>query len=190
MSKSICVYCSSSNHVDHKYFEAARNLGEAIAKRKYQLVYGGANVGLMGEVASAVHENRGKVIGVIPESIHHRGLAFEKADEIIITKDLRERKAIMEIRSDIFITLPGGFGTLEEVLEMITLKQLQYHEKPILFLNIDYFFDPLKELFEHLFQTHFARDVYRMLYHFVDTVDQAFTYIDNYEAPELGNKWQ
>lgn len=189
MPKAICVYCSSSNSVDPHYFDVARELGKNIAVRQDSLIYGGASVGLMGETASSVKKNGGKVVGIIPESIYGRGLAFEDADEMVVTKGMRERKAEMESRGDAFIALPGGFGTLEEVLEMITLKQLHYHDKPIVLLNSNGFYSSLIDVFEHLFETKFAREVYRDLYHIAGTVDATFTYIDNYQAPDLGTKW-
>lgn len=146
----LCVYCASSNNVDEVYFDAARGLGLLMARNGVPLVYGGGNIGLMGALARAVHEGGGKVIGVIPSALRARELAYIEADELIVTSDLRERKAVMEARSDAFVALPGGIGTLEEVLEVITLKQLAYHRKPIVFLNTQRFYDPLFAFFDHL----------------------------------------
>jgi len=162
--KGLCVYCASSNHVDAVYFEAARALGTLMARERVPLVYGGGKIGLMGEVARAVHAGGGEVIGVIPEALRDRELAYAEADELIVTSDLRERKAIMESRSDAFVALPGGIGTLEEVLEVITLRQLRYHRKPIVFLNTDQFYAPLFALFEHLQNQRFTPPQQEPLY--------------------------
>ncbi|MFA6547179.1 MAG: TIGR00730 family Rossman fold protein, partial [Limisphaerales bacterium] len=115
--KSICVYCSSSSAVDARYVEAAVEFGTHLGRRGLTLVYGGASVGLMGQLAQAVHRGGGRVLGVIPQSLRDREIAYEAADELVVTRDLRERKAVMESRADAFVALPGGFGTLEEVLE-------------------------------------------------------------------------
>lgn len=133
MRKTICVFCSSSSAIDAVYFNTAQELGKSIGERGWGLVYGGSDVGLMGAVARSVTQHSGPVVGVIPQTIHARGIAYETADEMIVTKDLRDRKAEMERRADAFIAMPGGFGTLEEVVEVLTLKQLQLHLKPIIF---------------------------------------------------------
>lgn len=139
MNKVICVYASSSNLIDRKYFDIASQLGEAIARNGDTLLFGGGVRGLMGAAATAVHRHNGRVVGIIPEALNQKGVVYETCDELIVTKSLRERKAIMDERSDAFIALPGGFGTLEELLEIITLKQLKYHNKPIVILNFDGF---------------------------------------------------
>jgi cytokinin riboside 5'-monophosphate phosphoribohydrolase len=189
MQKTICVFCSSSSAVDEVYFEAARALGWAIADQGWGLVYGGSDVGLMGAVARAVHLHKGRVVGVIPQTIHARGIAYETADELLITKDLRERKAEMERRADAFIALPGGFGTLEEIVEVLTLKQLQVHFKPILFLNTNGFYDPLITLFEHYYQQQFAKPDSSELYYVAPDVSSAVDYIANYQPPVIESKW-
>src|SRR5512134_3823260 len=112
MPKTICVYCSSSEALDPSYFQAANELGAQMAQQNCALVYGGGRIGLMGALARAVRDHGGKIIGVIPQSLKEKELAYEACDELIITKDLRDRKAIMETRADAFVALPGGFGTL------------------------------------------------------------------------------
>ena len=189
MRKTICVFCSSSNAVDEVYFEAARELGKAIAQRGWGLVYGGSDVGLMGAVARAVHLHRGTVVGVIPQTIHARGIAYETADELLVTRDLRERKAEMERRADAFIAMPGGFGTLEEIVEVLTLKQLQLHLKPIIFLNINGFYDPLVTLFEHYYEQRFAKADSRHLYYVASDAVDAAQYIETYQPPVVESKW-
>lgn len=185
----ICVFSSSSDVIENGFFEVASELGREIARRGHTMVYGGCSVGLMGAVARGVHELGGRVVGVIPNFIHARGLGYEPSDELIVTGDMRERKATMEARADAFIALPGGFGTLEEMLEIITLKQLQQHTKPIIFLNRAGFYDPLAALFEHMYQQRFAKPIYRAMYHFAPDVKSAFEYLETYEAPVFENKW-
>ena len=189
MSKAICVFCSSSDSIAPIYFGVANELGAMLARRGIALVYGGSNIGLMGTVARAVHAHSGCVIGVIPQTIHARGIAYDTADELIVTRDLRSRKATMEARADGFIALPGGFGTLEEVVEVITLKQLQTHDKPIILLNTEGFYDPLIALFEHFYEQRFAKPDQRQLYHFAPDIDSVFAYLDSYEPPQIENKW-
>ena len=189
MSKSICVYSSSSNTVPQAYFQTAAELGALIAQHNHTLVYGGSNVGLMGELARAVHRQHGRVVGVIPESIRARGIAYEQADELIVTPDLRARKAVMENRSDAFIALPGGFGTLEEVIEVLTLKQLQAHDKPIVFLNRLGFYERLFDLFEQFYTLQFAKRQYRQLYYDTPDVESALAYIESYQPTLLESKW-
>ena len=118
--KNVCVFAASSNAVDRIYTEAARRLGTGLAKHGYTLVYGGGNNGLMGSMARAAHAQGGRVVGVIPDRLRGLELAYEGCDELIVTADLRRRKGVMERRADAFIALPGGFGTLEETLEILT----------------------------------------------------------------------
>jgi len=189
MQKTICVFSSSSDAVDSVFFDGATELGNLIAKQNYVLIYGGAKIGLMGALARSVHENGGKVVGVIPELLRDKGLAYEYADELVVTKDLRERKAIMEERADAFVGLPGGFGTLEEVLEILTLKQLQFHAKPIIFVNTNGFYDHLINLFEYIYQERFAKPEYRQLYYVAPDAASAFSYIETYQPIQLQSKW-
>lgn len=179
-SKNICVYCSSSNSIDPVFFKAANELATAIVKRGHTLVYGGGCVGLMGELARTVHHHQGKVIGVISEGIRNKGVCYEQSDELIITRDMRERKHIMDTRSDAFITLPGGFGTLEEVSEMITSKQLGFHNKPLVILNVNNFYAPLIEFFEHIYNYGFSKAVFRDLYYLTPDIESCISYIENY----------
>lgn len=189
MQKTVCVFCSSSSAVEQAYFDAARELGLLLAERGWPLVYGGTDVGLMGTLARAVHSGNGKVIGIIPESIYGRGLSYSTADETVVTKDLRERKGLMDLRSDAFIALPGGFGTLEEVIEVLTLKQLALHTKPVIFLNTNGFYDPLMTLFEHFYAQKFAKRESAALYYVADTPADAISYIEHYQPSLAGSKW-
>ena len=186
---NICVFCSSSNAINEKYFEAAQNLGELIGKGGHSLINGGANVGLMETATIAASKAGAKTVGIIPEKMIGRSLASNNSHEVIITTDMMERKAKMRDMSDAFIALPGGFGTLEEILEVITLRQLSYHHKPIVFVNTNNFFDHLFKQFELSYVELFAKDVYRKLYFIAETPEEAMKYIENYEEVELDSKW-
>jgi cytokinin riboside 5'-monophosphate phosphoribohydrolase len=186
---NICVYCSSSAALSREYFDSAAELGTLMARNNHTLVYGGASVGLMGEIARAVRAGNGKIISVMPEAIRSAGVTFEEADEVIYTADLRGRKAVMEERSDAFIALPGGFGTLEELLEVITLKQLKLHDRPIVLINTGGFFNHLLALFETIYEGRFARAAYRGLYAIAAGAAEALDFIERYRPVELEDKW-
>ncbi len=177
---NICVYCSSSDAVAKVHFEAARALGQGIAARRDALIYGGADVGLMGALAREVKAGKGIVVGVMPYLLQDKRITFDGADELVYTRDMRARKAIMEERADAFVILPGGFGTLEELAEILTLRQLGVHTKPIVLLNTASFYDPLIELFEHFYREKFAKPS-RELYHIATAVEDVFGYLDHYE---------
>lgn len=187
--QTVCVYASSSDALAPTYKDAARKLGLAIGARGLTLVYGAGHIGLMGITARAVHEAGGRVVGVIPDMLHERELSYMEADELIITAGMRERKAIMEDRADAFIALPGGFGTFEEALEVLTLKQLHYHEKPVCFFNVNAFYTPLLGCFERLFAEKFTQEQHRHLYHASDSVEGLFAYLDNYQPIAPVDKW-
>lgn len=174
----IGVYCASSNRVADIHIDQAERLGELIAKRGDTLVYGGGQVGLMGVVARAVHEHEGTVIGAIPRALKEReGIAYDVADEMHVTDTMQQRKAIIFTRADAFIVLPGGFGTMEELLEVLTLRQLGYHDKPIVILNTDGFYDRLVDLFEHFYEEKTAHERYRTLYKVASTPEEALDHI-------------
>ncbi len=186
---NVCVFCSSSNAVDKIYFDQSEELGALIARSGHTLVYGGANVGLMEHIAQASKKNMGKITGIIPEKIHGKLLGSTHPDELIITPTMDARKNKMRELSDAFIALPGGFGTLEEILEVITLKQLDYHRKAIVFINTNKFFDMLFLQFEKSFEEKFAKENYRTLYKIVNNATEAIEYIQNYEESTHQDKW-
>ncbi len=173
--KTICVYCSASNGLAKKYVDEATKLGEAIAKKGATLVYGGRNAGLMGKVAHSAKAHGAKVIGVIPERVGERKIVHHECDELIIAKTLRERKAIMDEKSDAFIALAGGFGTLDEVTEAIAIRQHGVHQKPIVFLNTDGFYNHLLSFFEQLYNEGFASRKMKHHYQVAQTVEEALT---------------
>ncbi len=174
---SVCVFCASSDHVPDIYMDSARKLGVEIAARGMRLIYGGGNNGLMGVLSESVHVNGGDVIGVITGDLKDLGYAYKDVDEMIVAGDMRDRKAIMEQRADGFIGLAGGFGTLEEMLEIITLKQLEIHNKPIVLLNTGEFFSGLLDQFEKAYEENFIGQECRELYHVTSSVKSALEYI-------------
>ena len=143
---NLCVYCGSRLGNDPNFEVAARELGHRLAAHDIGLVYGGGAIGLMGVVASAVSDRGGKVTGVIPEFLRQREIAFNDAEELILTEDMHARKRIMFERSDAFVALPGGIGTLEELLEVSTWLQLEQHEKPVIVANLFGYWEPLRDL--------------------------------------------
>lgn len=189
MEKFLCVYSSSSCAIDEIYFSQATKLGEAMAQRDYGLIFGGGMVGLMGATARAIHNHGGRVVGVIPQALNKKGIVYENCDELIVTGEMRERKATMEERATGFIALPGGFGTLEELLEIITLKQLRYHNKPIVILNINNFYDGLVKIFDNIINLKFAKEQSRDLYYITEDINNALDYLDEYQPRDLGSKW-
>ena len=146
---AICVYCASGPGTNPAFVTAARNFGRILAENSVRLVYGGGSIGLMGALAESVIDHGGQVTGVIPDFLVARELMLQRAQERIITRDMHERKRIMFERADAFVALPGGIGTLEELVEQLTWAQLGRHKKPILLANIDGFWDPLCALLDH-----------------------------------------
>jgi len=177
MSLSICVFCASSDSIDGVYRDAAKDLARELAAHGMTLVYGGGNNGLMGVLSGEMHESGGTLVGVIPRRLVELGFAFDRADEMIVTDGMRERKAIMEERADGFIGLPGGFGTLEEMLEILTLRQLGMLDKPIVFLDVNDFFRGLLVQFETAYRERFVSDECRGLYFVTGSVGEAVGYI-------------
>ena len=186
---NICVFSSSSNAIAEVYFEEAHALGKMIAKGNHSLINGGANVGLMEAVTVAASNHGARTIGIIPEMLRERSLASDNAHQVIVTTDMQERKARMRDMSDAFIALPGGFGTLEEILEVITLRQLSYHTKPIVFINTNGFFNHLFKQFEVSYNEMFAKEVYRELYFVAEDSVEAMDFIMNYTPVVLDTKW-
>jgi len=155
--KTVCVYCGSGAGTNPRFIESAIALGKTLAENNVGLVYGGGSVGLMGAVATSVLEHGGTVTGIIPEFLTKRENMLTGAQELIVTHDMHERKRLMFERSDAFVALPGGIGTLEELVEQLTWQQLGRHSKPILLANIDNFWEPLLELIAHMRATAFIR---------------------------------
>jgi uncharacterized protein (TIGR00730 family) len=155
--RKICVYCGSGPGTDPAFVEAARAFGAILASNGIELVFGGGSVGMMGEIAKSVIDHGGAVTGVIPEFLVVREQAMRAADNLIVTRDMHERKRKMFELADAFVAMPGGIGTLEEVVEQITWVQLGRHRKPILLANIKNFWDPLCALIDHMKKLEFIR---------------------------------
>jgi uncharacterized protein (TIGR00730 family) len=155
--KTVCVYCGSGPGTDPRFVEAAIALGKNLAENGVRLVYGGGSLGLMGAVASSVLDHGGTVTGIIPDFLTLRENALKRVQEMIVTPDMHERKRLMFERSDAFVALPGGIGTLEELVEQLTWQQLGRHSKPILIANIAGFWEPLLGLLTHMRATQFIR---------------------------------
>ena len=189
MQKSLCVYCASSDRVDPKYFTVAAKLGETMAQREWGLIYGGGKTGLMGTVARSVKAGGGRVVGVIPEFMKERELAFTEADELISVITVRERKLLMETRADAFLALPGGWGTLEELLEILTLAHLETLQKPIIILNQEGYYDDLLRLFERIVAEKFMHATIRGKYAVAHTVEEIFPLLDGWSYQPGDAKW-
>ncbi len=157
MLSNICVYCGSSNGSDPRFLAAAERLGALLAADGLGLVYGGGNAGLMGAVARATLAAGGRVTGIIPEFLKTRELMLKEAQELIVVDDMHTRKRLMFERSDAFVALPGGIGTLEELVEQLTWVQLDRHSKPVLILDIGGFWRPLLSLLAHMREAQFIR---------------------------------
>ena len=155
--KTVCVYCGSGPGTNPHFIEAAKALGKALAENGIRLVYGGGSVGMMGAVASSVLDHGGKVTGIIPSFLTAKENALKRVQEMIVTPDMHERKRLMFEHSDAFVALPGGIGTLEELVEQLTWQQLGRHSKPVLLADIDGFWEPLFALLAHMRATQFIR---------------------------------
>lgn len=187
--QAICVFCASSQSVDELFKDAALELGREIGRRGIDLVYGGASIGLMGCVARGVHEEKGKVIGVLPEFFKTKDIEYSEADELIITQDMRERKAVMDQRSDAFIVLPGGIGTLEEAMEIFSMHQLRLTDKALVFINTQGFYEGLRATFEEMVDLKFAKPNIMEMYKMVPDPKSALEYLFNYTPHQSDKKW-
>jgi uncharacterized protein (TIGR00730 family) len=172
LSKAVCVFCGAQDNVPQHHLDIGKTLGTRMAKDDISLVYGGGDCGIMGAVANAVMTNEGWVTGVFPRSLRNIENEHQALSEIIIVDTMHERKQLMYERSDVFAILPGGFGTMDEMFEIITWKQLKLHEKPIVIFNHDGYWDHLIALMERIISTGFARPETRELYDVVNTLDE------------------
>jgi uncharacterized protein (TIGR00730 family) len=172
--KAVCVFCGARNDVPQTYLDAGKTFGAELARRGVRLVYGGGDCGVMGAVANSVLKNKGLVTGVFPRSLKNLESEHASLSEIIMVESMHERKRIMFERSDAIVVLPGGFGTMDEMFEIITWKQLKFHEKPVVILNHEGYWKPLVALMENIITTGFAREETRTLYKVVDSIDDVF----------------
>jgi hypothetical protein len=181
--KRITVFCGSAFGNKEIYKTQATLLGKTLAQQDIELVYGGADLGLMGTIANGVLDEGGKVIGVLPHFMKSREIAHENLTELILVKSMHERKAKMNELSDGFITIPGGIGTLEEFFEILTWGQLGLHNKPIAVLNVDNFYDSLVELIASLVEKGFLRQVNLDMIIVSDNIEDLLEKMKNYKAP-------
>jgi uncharacterized protein (TIGR00730 family) len=186
--QSICVYCGSSAGKSPQYAEAAVDLGRELVRRGLGLVYGGASVGLMGAVADAVLQAGGRAIGVIPHSLATKELAHTALDELFVVDSMHERKAKMAELSSGFIAMPGGWGTLEEIFEVLTWAQLGFHDKPCGLLNVAGYYDHLGAFLDHAMEQSFVREEYRPMIMVESQPAPLLDRFASYEAPRV-RKW-
>ncbi|MBT8058203.1 MAG: TIGR00730 family Rossman fold protein [Gammaproteobacteria bacterium] len=186
--KRICVYCGSSPGRLPAYREAADRLGRVLAERRIGLVYGGASVGVMGAVADAVLDEGGETIGVIPRSLATKEVAHHGLDELVVVDSMHQRKAKMAELSDGFVALPGGWGTIEEIFEMLTWAQLGFHEKPCGLLNVAAYFDPLFTFLERAIEQRFVKEDHRPMMMMDSNPAALLDRFSDYRAPRV-RKW-
>lgn len=186
--KRITVFCGSSSGTEEIYTSQATLLGQTLAKRNIELVYGGANVGLMGAVADGVLKNGGKAIGVLPNFLRSKEIAHKQLTELILVDTMHERKTKMNDLCDGVIALPGGFGTLDELFEMLTWGQLGLHKKPIAILNVDGYYDALIVFIQTMTDKGLLNEVNQQMLLVSDTIDDLLDKMENYVPPTTG-KW-
>lgn len=183
--RNICVFCGSNAGKNPAFIETARALGRLIANRGMTLVYGGGNVGLMGAVADAALDQHGSVIGIIPHSLEQKEVAHRELTELHICRTMHDRKRMMAERADAFIALPGGYGTLEEIFEVITWAQLGIHHNPCAFLNVDGFFDGLIQYLDHAVDMELLKPEYRRLLLVETDAARLLDAVQSYEPPQV-----
>jgi uncharacterized protein (TIGR00730 family) len=177
---NVCVYCASSDRVDPAYGQVAARLGRLLGKRKNNLVYGGGNTGPLLALAQAVKDGGGRVVSVVPRALEGRGVTFEGSDEIVVTDDYQERRITMIKGSDVFIGLPGGFGTLGEVAENLELRQADVHQKPLSLVNVNGFWDGFLSFLDHQERERFILPEHRRLVHVASTPEESLDFLDQY----------
>ncbi|MBR1731424.1 MAG: TIGR00730 family Rossman fold protein [Ruminococcus sp.] len=185
---NICVFCASSETIDKSYLQSGERLGEMLAENGHTLVFGAGKYGVMGAVARGLRSKGGSAIGVIPTFFNESEVTFTDC-ELVYTETMRERKQIMEDKSDAFIIMPGGIGTFEEFFEILTLKQLRRHTKPIVIYNVNGYYDPLLNLIDTAIAENFMAEKCRNLYYVTDSADKVFEYINDYK-PYSYNKYE
>ena len=190
--KSVCVYCGSSSRVSDEYKSAAHELGQQFVKHNVRLVYGGGEVGLMGIIADSVMESGGKVTGFIPQYLNEFEKGHTGITELFIVDSMHERKRLMFEHSDAFAILPGGFGTLDEIFEILTWRQLRLHAKPVVFVDINKYWSALFETFvDHMIEEKFVRPEHKKFYTIIEKVEDVLPALDLHSngGPDLVSRW-
>ena len=185
ISKNICIFASSSDTIDRSFFKSAYELGIEIGKAGYNIVYGGSTLGLMGEVTAGARRNGSDITGIMPEKLYNMGISSGDCTKFILTKGMRERKEKMDKLSSALIALPGGFGTLEELSEMIVQKQIGYNNKPIVIYNVNGYYNGLINFFDTIIAKNFASKITSKIYFVTDNPKEAVDYIKNYSEEQL-----
>lgn len=175
--RAVTVYCSSSDNVPDVYPRAAAALGRAVAAQGWALVYGGNRVGCMGALANGARSAGGKVVGITPQIMVDEGIGDAHCDELIVTPDMRQRKALLETRGDAFIALPGGIGTFEELFEILVARVLGGHDKPIVILNVARYYDPLIAMIDHGVEHGFIRPRVKTAFFVAGSVDETVRFL-------------
>lgn len=171
--KSVCVYCGTSSEVHPSFKDGAQRVGEILAREKVRLVYGGGKVGLMGIVAAASFGNGGEVLGIIPEHVQNKEVRNDEVTELLVVDSMHTRKRMMVEKSDAFVVLPGGFGTLDETFEVLTWKYMGLHDKPVVFLNIRKYYTPLLDMVDHMVESGFTPTWQRNMFQVVEDPEEA-----------------
>lgn len=182
---NICVYGASSTATGKNYINAGEALGEAMAQRGYGLVFGGGASGMMGAVARGMTKGNGKIIGIAPSFFNVDGILYDKCTEFIYPETMRERKMLMDEMSSAFIVTPGGIGTFDEFFEILTLKQLGRHKKPIVLMNTDGYFNSLLQAFDKAIEEKFMNDSNKKLIFVSDNAEEILNYIENYSSEDI-----
>ncbi|MGB0935283.1 MAG: TIGR00730 family Rossman fold protein [Alphaproteobacteria bacterium] len=192
-AKNICVYCGSSNNASDEFKSAASNLGKILAENDIGLVYGGGQVGLMGVVADSVMKHGGHTTGFIPQHLHETEVGHKGISELVIVNTMHERKRLMYERSDAFVVLAGGFGTLDEICEILTWKQLRLHNKPIIFIDTNKYWSPLFDTFvANMIKETFVRPEHREFYKIIPSPDSLLDTLNEMPldtGPDLVSRW-
>lgn len=187
------VFCASSNRISERFKQDARLLGQQLALHDLAVIFGGGHVGMMGALAEGAHEHGGHVVGVIPEAMHRvDGRTYLPSDELIVTKSMHERKHTITNRSDSFIALPGGFGTVDEFVEVVTLRQVGYHNKPIVIVNTDDYYSSLLLWIEEMIEKEFGHARSSELFHIASGPIEAVDFLTNHRSEERSSHfdWQ
>ncbi len=174
---SVCVYCGTGEKVDQAYKKEAARLGHLVAKQGLRLVYGGGKVGLMGIVAESAHDEGGEVVGIIPEHIQTKEIVNTKVMELHVVDSMHTRKRMMVEKSDAFVILPGGFGTLDETFEILTWKYLKLHDKPVVFINTKNYWQPLLQMIDHMVGCGFVQKWHRDMYFVAKDSEEALAFL-------------
>lgn len=182
---NICVYGSASNTIDKAYILAGEQLGKLMAKRGHKLVYGAGALGMMGAVSRGIHSENGYVLGVVPHFFTNEEVLYLNCDKLIRTETMRQRKQIMEDNADAFIVTPGGIGTFEEFFEILTLKQLNRHNKPIVIFNINGFYDSMISMLDEAIKGNFINTECKKMYPAFKEPEEVLDYIENYKKMDL-----